>query len=198
MPSYRSQVWDYPEKIFFLSEERGALSAVDLMFLQIPPSLCTVYCELVGANPASRPNPADVITRCRRIGGYFKNDLVDSLLFLEEIQIKDRGEKGRFFTSLTPQLDHFPRDVCTHKILPQLVNAFVYGEAGSSILAPMFKVSYSFISSPISMNRSFNRTLTLIFEFTPFSARELAGRSGVSEIDCTLRCQTFCVQRSGH
>lgn len=99
-----------------------------------------VYCELVGANPGSRPNPADVITRCRKTNGYFKNDLVDTLLFLEEIQIKDKGEKNKFFSGLTPLLDNFPKDVCVNKILPQLINAFVYGDAGSSILAPMFKV----------------------------------------------------------
>lgn len=81
-----------------------------------------------------------MITRCRKTNGYFKNDLVDTLLFLEEIQIKDKSEKSKFFGSLTPLLDNFPKDVCVNKILPQLINAFVYGDAGSSILAPMFKV----------------------------------------------------------
>ncbi|PNF36414.1 hypothetical protein B7P43_G15898 [Cryptotermes secundus] len=106
----------------------------------IPKQLSTVYCELVGANPSSRPNPADIITRCRKLGGYFKNDLVDTLLFLEEIQIKDKGEKNRFFSAITPQLDNFPENVCRHKILPQLITAFEYGDAGSVVLMPMFKV----------------------------------------------------------
>lgn len=108
--------------------------------LQIPKQLSAVYCELVGANPSSRPNPADIITRCRKLGGYFKNDLVDTLLFLEEIQIKDKGEKNRFFSAITPQLDNFPENVCRHKILPQLITAFEYGDAGSVVLMPMFKV----------------------------------------------------------
>ncbi|XP_063221892.1 N-terminal kinase-like protein isoform X1 [Bacillus rossius redtenbacheri] len=106
----------------------------------IPKQLSTAYCELVGANPASRPNPADIITRCRKVGGYFKNDLVDTLLFLEEIQIKDKSEKNRFFMSLPPQLDNFPENVCKHKILPQLITAFEYGDAGSAVLMPMFKL----------------------------------------------------------
>ncbi|GFG41089.1 hypothetical protein Cfor_03132, partial [Coptotermes formosanus] len=106
----------------------------------IPKQLSAVYCELVGANPSSRPNPADVITRCRKLGGYFKNDLVDTLLFLEEIQIKDKGEKNRFFSAITPQLDNFPENVCRHKILPQLITAFEYGDAGSVVLMPMFKL----------------------------------------------------------
>lgn len=107
---------------------------------KIPKQLSTLYCELVGANPAVRPNPADVITRCRKLGGYFKNDLVDTLLFLEEIQIKDKNEKNRFFSNLTPHLDNFPDNVCRHKILPQLITAFDYGDAGSAVLAPMFKL----------------------------------------------------------
>lgn len=107
---------------------------------KVPNQLNGVYCELVGANPGSRPNPADIITRCRKTNGYFKNDLVDTLLFLEEIQIKDKGEKNKFFSALTPLLDNFPKDVCVNKILPHLINAFVYGDAGSSILAPMFKL----------------------------------------------------------
>ncbi|GLH15166.1 N-terminal kinase-like protein [Gryllus bimaculatus] len=106
----------------------------------IPKQLSSVYCELVGANPSSRPNPADIITRCRKIGGYFKNDLVDTLLFLEEIQIKDRSEKNRFFSALTPQLDNFPENVCQYKILPQLITAYEYGDAGSAVLMPMFKL----------------------------------------------------------
>ncbi|KAL1377690.1 hypothetical protein pipiens_016093 [Culex pipiens pipiens] len=106
----------------------------------VPKSLAPLYCELVGASPANRPNPADVITKCRKPGGFFKNDLVDTLLFLEEIQIKDKAEKNRFFSALTPQLDNFPDNVCKNKILPQLITAYEYGDAGSAVLAPMFKL----------------------------------------------------------
>lgn len=92
------------------------------MQLQIPKSLAPLYCELVGAAPANRPNPADVITKCRKPGGFFKNELVDSLLFLEEIQIKDKAEKTRFFSALTAQLDNFPDTVCrcVHFVLQSL------------------------------------------------------------------------------
>lgn len=95
---------------------------------------------MVGASPTSRPNPADIITKCRKPCGFFKNDLVDTLLFLEEIQIKDKAEKNRFFGALTNQLDNFPDNVCRQKILPQLITAFEYGDAGSAVLAPMFKL----------------------------------------------------------
>ncbi|XP_047994716.1 N-terminal kinase-like protein [Leguminivora glycinivorella] len=117
-------------------KSQPALKTLD----SIPKQLCTLYCELVSANPTSRPNPADIITRCRKIGGYFKNDLIDTMLFLEEIQIKDKIEKGRFFSTLSSYLDNFPEAVCVHKILPQLLTAFHYGDAGSAVLTPMFKL----------------------------------------------------------
>lgn len=79
------------------------------------------------------------------MGGYFKNDLIDTMLFLEEIQIKDKVEKGKFFSTLSGYLDNFPEPVCVHKILPQLLTAFHYGDAGSAVLAPMFKVNTSII-----------------------------------------------------
>lgn len=62
------------------------------------------------------------------------------MLFLEEIQIKDKMEKAKFFSTLSSYLDNFPEAVCIHKILPQLLTAFHYGDAGSAVLAPMFKV----------------------------------------------------------
>lgn len=119
------------------------MTVIYLLFVcprQIPKSLTSLYCELVGASPTSRPNPADIITKCRKPSGFFKNDLVDTLLFLEEIQIKDKAEKNRFFGALTNQLDNFPDNVCRQKILPQLITAFEYGDAGSAVLAPMFKL----------------------------------------------------------
>lgn len=96
--------------------------------------------ELVGALPQNRPNPADVITRCRKPGGFFKNELVDALLFLEEIQIKDKTEKTKFFNALSVHLDNFPENICKYKILPQLITAYEFGDAGPSVLAPLFKL----------------------------------------------------------
>ncbi|XP_028050978.1 N-terminal kinase-like protein isoform X2 [Monomorium pharaonis] len=107
---------------------------------QIPKQITTVYRELTGANPEGRPNPADVIARCRSNGGFFKNNLVDALLFLEEIQMKERGEKGRFFSQLATQLDSFPDGVGRHKILPQLLAAFEFGDAGSAVLPPLLQL----------------------------------------------------------
>ena len=65
--------------------------------MQIPKSLLPAYCELVGANPSKRPNPHVVLEKLRKKGQFFNNDLIETLLFLEEMQIKDDKEKHRYF-----------------------------------------------------------------------------------------------------
>jgi hypothetical protein len=54
---------------------------------QIPKSLVPNYCELVGANPKSRPNPSKFLENCMQSGGFMKNDFISTMLFLEEIQV---------------------------------------------------------------------------------------------------------------
>ncbi|XP_057337334.1 N-terminal kinase-like protein [Microplitis mediator] len=116
--------------------QRANLKSIE----QIPKQLLTVFKELTSLNPDGRPNPADVIARCRSNSGFFKNDLVDALLFLEEIQMKEKGEKGRFFSQLASQLDSFPEGVGRYKILPQLLAAFEFGDAGSAVLPPLLQL----------------------------------------------------------
>jgi len=120
----------------------GCLATMDQLgrLGDIPATLQPSYKECVGANPGKRPSPQDVITKLRRSPGFFKNDLIDIVLFLEELQIKEEGDKSRFFTSLPGLLDNCPTNVCQGKILPQLINAFEFGGAGSAILAPVFKI----------------------------------------------------------
>lgn len=54
---------------------------------QIPKSLVANYCELVSANPRSRPNPAKFLEACRAKDGFMDNKFVSTMLFLEEIQV---------------------------------------------------------------------------------------------------------------
>lgn len=70
-----------------------------------------------------------------------KNSFIDAMLFLEEIQIKEQNAKNRFFSNLDSQLDSFPTDVCKNRILPNLVTAFEYGDAGAAVLGPLFKIA---------------------------------------------------------
>ncbi|XP_063584446.1 N-terminal kinase-like protein isoform X10 [Pongo abelii] len=107
---------------------------------KIPKSLVPHYCELVGANPKVRPNPARFLQNCRAPGGFMSNRFVETNLFLEEIQIKEPAEKQKFFQELSKSLDTFPEDFCRHKVLPQLLTAFEFGNAGAVVLTPLFKV----------------------------------------------------------
>ncbi|XP_037635694.1 N-terminal kinase-like protein [Sebastes umbrosus] len=107
---------------------------------KIPKALVPHYCELVGANPRARPNPARFLQNCRASGGFLSNSFVESNLFLEEIQIKEPAEKQQFFQDLSENLDSFPEDFCKHKVLPQLLTAFEFGNAGAVVLTPLFKV----------------------------------------------------------
>ncbi|XP_061756157.1 N-terminal kinase-like protein [Nerophis ophidion] len=107
---------------------------------KIPKALVPHYCELVGANPRARPNPARFLQNCRSPGGFLSNSFVESNLFLEEIQIKEAAEKQQFFQDLNDDLDSFPEDFCKHKVLPQLLTAFEFGNAGAVVLTPLFKV----------------------------------------------------------
>ncbi|XP_053133421.1 N-terminal kinase-like protein isoform X2 [Hemicordylus capensis] len=106
---------------------------------KIPKSLVPHYCELVGANPKLRPNPAKFLQNCRGPGSFMDNSFVETNLFLEEIQIKEPAERQKFFQELSTSLDAFPEDFCRHKVLPQLLTAFEFGSAGAVILAPLFK-----------------------------------------------------------
>lgn len=114
----------------------GSLKSVG----KIPKNLVPDYVQLVGANPKSRPNPAKFLQECRAYGHYLKNSFVDANLFLQELQIKEQKEQKQFFQSLSSSLDLFPQQYCKHRILPQLLNAYEYGSAGSAVLGPLFKV----------------------------------------------------------
>ncbi|KAH6935756.1 hypothetical protein HPB50_009323 [Hyalomma asiaticum] len=107
---------------------------------KIPKALTPAFDQLTNSTVSSRPSPADVFTRFRSTGGFFKNSFVDTMLFIEEIQIKDSTEKNRFFTGLTSVMDNFPSNVCKYKILLQLINAFEFRDVGSAVLTPLFKI----------------------------------------------------------
>ena len=57
------------------------------------------------------------------------------------VQIKEQAEKQQFFQDLSENLDSFPEDFCKHKVLPQLLTAFEFGNAGAVVLTPLFKVT---------------------------------------------------------
>lgn len=71
-------------------------------------------------------------------GGFFKNKFVDTLLFLEEFQLKDSSEKQVFFKSLQANIELFPDEIAKYKILPKLIHVCFF-----KVNVPYF-VSYFF------------------------------------------------------
>eukprot|EP00112_Aurelia_sp_Birch-Aquarium-sp1_P017328 Seg4000.2 transcript_id=Seg4000.2/GoldUCD/mRNA.D3Y31 product="N-terminal kinase-like protein" protein_id=Seg4000.2/GoldUCD/D3Y31 len=126
-------IWEIFNGPMLKSSELKAVS-------KIPRNLLSHYCELVTANPKSRLNPKNFLQSCKEPGQYLDNDFVKANLFLQEIQIKDISEQREFFQSLNKSLDTFPVAFSIHKILPELLKAFQFGAAGSSVLGPLFKI----------------------------------------------------------
>lgn len=56
------------------------------------------------------------------------------------LQIQDQEAKSQFFNNLPSVLELFPPSFSKLKILPLLINAFEFGNAGSTVLTPLFKV----------------------------------------------------------
>ena len=50
------------------------------------------------------------------------------------------SQRNEFFVELNSSLESFPEAFSRCKILPQLVNAFEFGGAGSAVLAPLFRL----------------------------------------------------------
>ncbi|KJH47631.1 HEAT repeat protein [Dictyocaulus viviparus] len=106
---------------------------------KIPRKLHDLY-KRIATPAAARTSSAELIRECRLSGGFFKNKFVDTLLFLEEFQLKETSEKQPFFNHLRENLDLFPDDIAKYKILPKIIQTYEYGDAGPNILIPLFKL----------------------------------------------------------
>ncbi|RWS10279.1 N-terminal kinase-like protein [Dinothrombium tinctorium] len=116
--------------------QKSALRSVG----KLPKSLVPQYKQLINNIPDKRISPMDFVQACRGPNRFLKNNFIDAMLFLEEIQIKEQTEKNRFLNHLNDQINSFPKDICKNKILPQLVTAFEFSNAGSAILGPLFTI----------------------------------------------------------
>ncbi|CAL8089013.1 unnamed protein product [Calicophoron daubneyi] len=125
---------------------------------RLPDNLVPDYRRLLAPSATRgakrRLTVADFRSRARNPNnGFFANQYVDTLLFLEEIQLKDTQEKSRFLTKLGDLVNTFPDDVCRHKILPHLVNGLRYGSAGAEALIPVLRLI------PLLSESDFNATV---------------------------------------
>ncbi|VDN07426.1 unnamed protein product [Thelazia callipaeda] len=104
---------------------------------KVPERLQEHY-KKMATSQAAKQDSGDLLRELRRAGGFFKNRYVDTLLFLDEFQLKEPHEKQVFFSELKNELDIFPDDVAKYRILPKLIHSYEYGDAGSHVLTPLF------------------------------------------------------------
>lgn len=57
------------------------------MFFKIPKRLIPAYMELVNAQVNKRLSPSKFLSFCSQTNGFMENHFVDTLLFLEQIQV---------------------------------------------------------------------------------------------------------------
>ena len=107
----------------------------------IPPTLTPEYKKLLATNPANRLNPKYLLD-----GTFFQNELVSTVVFLENLAIKSTEEKNAFFIRFSEHIAEFPPKFCKYKILPQLTKSLDYGSGltcFSSILRSVLKIGTS-------------------------------------------------------
>ncbi|CAF3342861.1 unnamed protein product [Rotaria socialis] len=130
-------IWFVGTLIWEIFNGNGATSATSYRQLgSIPRPLSAAYGELINTNPSLRSSFDKLIQ-----SPYIENNsLVECLLFLEQIQLKDPGEKQTFFNSLPDKVDQFPSHINERKLLPLLFNAYEFGSSGSAVLPTLFKL----------------------------------------------------------
>ncbi|CAF1494022.1 unnamed protein product [Adineta steineri] len=130
-------IWFVGTLIWEIFNGSGATSASSYRQLgSIPRPLSAAYGELINSNPSLRCS----LDKFCQSPFIQNNSLVESLLFLEQIQLKDPGEKQTFFNSLADKVDQFPSHINERKLLPLLFTAYEFGSSGSAVLPTLFKL----------------------------------------------------------
>ncbi|KAI7849139.1 armadillo-type protein [Circinella umbellata] len=104
----------------------------------IPSSMLDIYRALLRPSPANRAD-ADAFLD-EGLHSFFAQDFVQVNLFLENISIKEQGEREGFFRKLDNVIDTFPNEFSKYKILPELVKAFEFGSGGAKALGAILKI----------------------------------------------------------
>ncbi|GAV00815.1 hypothetical protein RvY_11611 [Ramazzottius varieornatus] len=106
----------------------------------LPEQLRPHYPSLIALTPKTRPSPSDFIKTCSAGRGFFQNNFIDAMNFLDEIQLKSAEEKSRFFGKLNELIELLPEEMCTYKVLPQLLTTFEFGPGDNTMLPVLLKL----------------------------------------------------------
>ncbi|VDD82936.1 unnamed protein product [Mesocestoides corti] len=110
---------------------------------RLPKQLVTAYRRLLSTRiPLTTSRARSPFSAFLKVN-FFKNDYISTLVFLEEIQLKEKEEKSEFLAGLGQRaVGLFPDDICRYKILPHLVNSLKFGSAGVEALVPVLELAH--------------------------------------------------------
>ncbi|KAI5056276.1 hypothetical protein GOP47_0028094 [Adiantum capillus-veneris] len=102
----------------------------------LPKTLLPDYQRLLGSAPSRRLNSSKLINN----GEFFQNKLVETIQFMDVLNLKDSVEKDAFFRKLVSLAEQLPRQIVLAKVLPMLAAALEFGSASASALNPLLKM----------------------------------------------------------
>ncbi|PON37894.1 Coatomer beta subunit [Trema orientale] len=102
----------------------------------IPKSLLPDYQRLLSSMPSRRLNTSKLLENSE----YFQNKLVDTIHFMEILNLKDSVEKDTFFRKLPNLAEQLPRQIVLKKLLPLLASALEFGSAAAPALTALLKM----------------------------------------------------------
>uniref|UniRef100_A0A5B6ZKC4 Putative N-terminal kinase-like protein n=2 Tax=Davidia involucrata TaxID=16924 RepID=A0A5B6ZKC4_DAVIN len=101
-----------------------------------PKSLLPDYQRLLSSMPSRRLNSSKLIENSE----YFQNKLLDTIHFMEILNLKDSVEKDTFFRKLPNLAEQLPRQIVLKKLLPLLASALEFGSAAAPALTALLKM----------------------------------------------------------
>ncbi|KAK1409274.1 hypothetical protein QVD17_35800 [Tagetes erecta] len=123
----------------------------------IPKSLLPDYQRLLSSMPSRRLNSSKLAENCE----YFQNKLVDTIHFMEILNLKDSVEKDTFFRKLPTLAEQLPREIVLKKLLPLLASALEFGSAAAPALTAFLKMGAWL--SPEEFNKKVLPTIVKLF-----------------------------------
>ncbi|KAL6525393.1 hypothetical protein OROHE_015700 [Orobanche hederae] len=102
----------------------------------IPKALLPDYQVLLSSVPSRRLNSSKLLENSE----YFHNKLVETIQFMENLNLKDSVEKDTFFRKLANLAEQLPREIVLKKLLPLLVSHLEFGSAVAAALTVMLKL----------------------------------------------------------
>ncbi|KAL7613293.1 hypothetical protein Lser_V15G09104 [Lactuca serriola] len=123
----------------------------------IPKSLLPDYQRLLSSMPSRRLNSSKLLENCE----YFQNKLVDTIHFMEILNLKDSVEKDTFFRKLPTLAEQLPREIVLKKFLPLVASALEFGSATAPALTAFLKMGAWL--SPEEFNKKVLPTIVKLF-----------------------------------